>query len=212
MFRATFPASSWLLFSWQSGAHSSPVPPHRSALSLFFYLKLNLLQRLGSSLLGYLFQQLSKLIIWGLCHTLAAIWTSRRARRLLWCYWLMLSSACVCTNSTPAAVHWRHATCAPPRISFLDLWRSPLFKKACSKSRAVRHQIGNELYGLSDNSLIPRAECRIKATQIDLLLVHTLLPHLNGENISPKRRQGKRSVGLLHVLFSDPQRISRSTQ
>lgn len=108
----------------------SPTSQERT-FSLFFQnWKLNLLQRLGSFLLGYLFQQLSKLIIWGLCHTLAAIWTSRRARRLLWCYWLMLLSACACTNSTPAAARRRHATCAPPRISFLDLQRSPLFKKS----------------------------------------------------------------------------------
>lgn len=42
--------------------------PHRR-----FYWKLNLLQRVGSLSLGYLFQQLSRLIIWGLCHTLAVI-------------------------------------------------------------------------------------------------------------------------------------------
>lgn len=55
------------------GAHSSVVSPQRS-----FYWKLNLLQRVGSLLLGYPFQQLSALIARRLCHTLAVLWTSRR--------------------------------------------------------------------------------------------------------------------------------------
>lgn len=61
-------------------------------------------------------------------------------------------------------------------------------------------------------SPIPRAECRIKATQIDLLLVHSLLPHFNGENILLKCRRWKSTMGFLHVLFSDPHRISKRTQ
>lgn len=43
------------------------------------------------------------------------------------------------------------ATCAPPRISFLDF---SFKKKACSGSQAVQQQTGNEPYGLSDDSLI----------------------------------------------------------
>lgn len=113
--RATFLAPTCLLLlkgeCWQGGAHSSIAPLHRS-----FYWKLNLLQRVWLALVGISISAAVEADYMGVVPHTGSDTNLLQREGLLWCYWLMLSSACMRAISwlRSSRLYWWHATC--------DLW------------------------------------------------------------------------------------------
>ena len=126
---------------------------------------------------------------------------------LLWCYWLMLSSACMCTISwlRGSRLYWRRAPCdwwyalfliyaahngdvtrlRKPRWHALSVERDALmfaFRAERCYSRSVTPC--RRLGWMFRYWTLQEPYATIKVMQIDLLHVHTLLACLIGQNSS----------------------------
>lgn len=215
---------------WQGGAHSSSVPPHKRAsflFSFFFLLKVKSPSESWQLLVGISISAAVEADYMGVVpHTGSDINLPRREETIM----MLLIDAFICMRVYKLDSSSCLSTACNMCISVLIYDTRFTLKK--KKNPIIYRFWGVFVFRLGAKrfsrrlvmsctgywtipwfwSPIPRAECRIKATRIDLLLVHSLLPHFNGENILLRRRRWKSGMGLLPVLFSNPQRIGKRTQ